>query len=65
MSALPSRRYRVVVVEWLSHVGVIEATSKEAAKARALEIWGTETESGTFTFEDSGVSDVMIDELPA
>ena len=63
MSAFPSRRYRVTVVEWLSHVAIIEATSAEQAEEAALEIRGTDAEMNRFSFEDSGVSGVIVDEL--
>lgn len=61
MSAFPSRRYRVVVLEWLSHTAVIEASSKEEAEAKALDLWNEA--DGSFSFEDQGVDGVIADEL--
>ena len=37
MSALPSRWYRVIVLEWLSHE-TVEACSKEEAEAIGLDL---------------------------
>jgi hypothetical protein len=39
MSALPSRRYHVVVLEWVSHKAMLEACSKEEAEAIGLDLW--------------------------
>jgi hypothetical protein len=64
MSALPSRRYRVVVIEWLSHVAVIDSESESAAEAKARELWDAQAESECFSFEDSGIDGVMVDEMP-
>jgi len=63
MSALPLRRYRVVVLEWLSHKTVVEAASKEEAEATGLALWNEATEDH-FSFEDSGIDSVIADELP-
>jgi hypothetical protein len=63
MSTLPLKRYRVVV-EWLSHVAVIEAASKEEAETKGLDLW-IETDMTAFSFEDQGVESVIADELPA
>jgi len=62
MSALPSRRYRVVVLEWLSHVAVIEATSSEEAEAKAMELWSSNDETEVFSFNDSGIDGVQVEE---
>jgi hypothetical protein len=63
MSALPSRRYRVVVLEWLSHTAVVEASSKEEAEAKGLDLWNA-ADGESFSFEDSGIDGVVADELP-
>lgn len=63
MSALPLRRYRVVVLEWLSHEAVVEASSKEEAEIKGLDLWNDA--NGSFSFEDSGIDGVVADELPA
>ena len=62
MSALPLRRYRVVVLEWLSHVAVIEASSQAEAETNALDLWNQA--DGSFSFEDQGIDGVIADELP-
>ena len=62
MSAFPSRRYRVVVLEWLSHEAVVEASSKEEAEIKGLDLWNDA--DGSFSFEDSGIDGVVADELP-
>jgi hypothetical protein len=61
MSALPSRRYRIVVLDWLSHETVVEASSKEEAEAKGLDLWNQA--DGSFSFEDQGVDGVVGDEL--
>lgn len=33
------KTYRVVVIEWLSHKGIIEAVGAEEAEAKAREMW--------------------------
>ncbi len=63
MSASTRKRYRVTLIEWLSHVAVVEATSAEDAQEKALEIRETEEEGDGFEFEDGGVSDVMCEEV--
>lgn len=61
MSALPSKRYRIVILEWLSHKAVVEASSKEEAEAKGLDLWNQA--EGAFSFEDQGVDGVIADEL--
>lgn len=61
MSAFPSRRYRVVVIGWLSHMAVVEASSQEEAEAKGLNLWTAA--DGFFSFEDSGIDGVVADEL--
>jgi len=62
MSALPLLRYRVVVLEWLSHVAVIEASSQAEAETKGLNLWNEA--DGSFSFEDQGIDGVIGDELP-
>lgn len=57
------RRYRVVLVEWLSHEGVIDAENPEAAEAQARLLWNRNAEHEVFRFEDSGIERVLVDEL--
>lgn len=61
MSAFPLRRYRAVVLEWLSHRAVVEVSSKEGAEAKGLDPWNKA--EGPFSFEDQGVDGVVADEL--
>lgn len=62
MSALPSRRYRVVVLEWLAHDAVVEASSKEEAEAKGLALWN-EASGDHFSFDDSGIDGIVAEEL--
>jgi hypothetical protein len=61
MSAFPSRRYRVVVLEWLLQTTVVAASSKEGAEAKGLALWNQA--DGSCSFEDQGVDGVVTDEL--
>ena len=38
MSALPSRRYHIVVFEWVLHKAMLEACSKEEAAVIGLDL---------------------------
>jgi hypothetical protein len=58
-----TKTYRVVVVEWLSHKAVIEATSAEEAEAQARELWANNAEHDAFSFEDSGIDGVTAEEV--
>jgi hypothetical protein len=53
----------VVVLEWLSHAAVIEATSAEEAEAKAMELWSSNDETQAFSFNDSGIDGVRAEEL--
>ena len=64
MSAPSLKTYRVVVIEWLSHKAVIEAESAEHAEEEAWRLWAEKGESEIFSFEDSGVDGVVVDEMP-
>jgi hypothetical protein len=64
MSALPARRFRVVVIEWLSHDAVIEAPDAEAAEAQARWLWADNGEHELFSFDDSGIDGIHVEELP-
>jgi hypothetical protein len=57
-----TKTYRVVVIEWLSHKGVIEATSAAEAEAKARELWANNAEHETFAFDDSGIDGVTVEE---
>lgn len=56
-------QYRVVVIEWLSHKAVIEAASPEDAEAEARRLWDQNAEMQLFSFEDSGIDGVVVEEI--
>jgi hypothetical protein len=62
MSALPVKRFRVVI-EWLSHDAVIEAPNAEAAEAEARRLWAANAEHEVFSFDDSGIDGIQIEEI--
>jgi hypothetical protein len=55
------RRWRVTVIEWLSHVAVIEADTAEQAEAEARRLWAENGEHEVFRFSDSGIDGVVVD----
>jgi len=63
MSALPVKRFRVVVIEWLSHDAVIEAPDAAAAEAEARRLWAENAEHEVFSFDDSGIDGILVDEI--
>lgn len=64
MTTTPTpQRYRVTVLEWLSHCAIIEATSPDAAEAEARRLWDENAEGEHFQFEDSGIDGVVVDPL--
>jgi hypothetical protein len=63
MSAPALKRFRVVVVEWLSHDAIIEAPDATAAEAEARRLWATNDEHQLFSFDDSGIDGVQIEEV--
>jgi hypothetical protein len=63
MSTLPVQRFRVTVIEWLSHDAVIEATDAEAAEAEARRLWAEHAEHEVFSFDDSGIDGIQVEEL--
>ena len=60
----PLRRYRVVAIEWLSHVAIIKAESREEAEAKAQLLWNDQSESESFRFNDSGLDGITAEMLP-
>ena len=62
MSAPALKRFRVVVIEWLSHDAVIEAPDAAAAEAEARRLWATNDEHQLFSFDDSGIDGIQIEE---
>jgi hypothetical protein len=63
MSAPALKRYRVVVIEWLSHDAVIEAADAIAAEAEARRLWASNAEHELFSFDDSGIDGVQVEEI--
>ncbi len=64
MTTTPSpQRYRVTVLEWLSHEAIIEASSPEAAEVEARRLWDENAEHEVFQFEDSGIDGVVVDPI--
>lgn len=64
MTTTPTpQRYRVTVLEWLSHDTIIEASSPEAAEAEARRLWNENGEHEVFQFEDSGIDGIVVDPL--
>jgi hypothetical protein len=57
-----ARKWRVTVIEWLSHVAVIEADTAEQAEATAQQLWADNAEHDVFRFSDSGLDGIVVDE---
>jgi hypothetical protein len=63
MSTLPLKRFRVVVIEWLSHDAIIEAPSAQAAEAEARRLWAENAEHEVFSFDDSDIDGIQVEEV--
>jgi hypothetical protein len=63
MTAPTLKRFRVVVIEWLSYDATIEATDATAAELKARRLWATKDEHQLFSFDDSGIDGVQVEEL--
>ena len=63
MSAPAIKRFRVVVIEWLSHDAVIEATDANAAEAEAGRLWATNAEHQLFSLDNSGIDGIDVEEV--
>ena len=63
MNAPALKRFRVVVIEWLSHDAIIEAPDEAAAEAEAQRLWATKDEHELFSFDDSGIDGVDVEEI--
>jgi hypothetical protein len=57
------RQWRVTVIEWLSHKAIVEAETAEEAKATARELWAENAEHEVFSFSDSSLDGVVVDEM--
>ncbi len=56
------KTFQVTVIEWLSHRAVVEAPDAATAEATARELWAAGNESEHFSFSDSGLDGVVVDE---
>ena len=63
MSTPLLKRFRVVVIEWLSHDAIIEAPDEAAAEAEAQRLWATKDEHELFSFDDSGIEGIQVEEV--
>ena len=63
MTKPSSKCFRVVVIEWLSHDAVIEAPDAIAAEAEARRLWATNDEHQLFSFDDSGIDGIQVEEV--
>jgi hypothetical protein len=63
ISNQPARRFRVVVIEWLSHAAVIEASDAAAAEEQARQLWADNAEHKIFSFDDSGIDGIHVEEI--
>ena len=63
MSAPALKRFRVVVIEWLSHEAFIEAPDATAAEAEARRLWATNDEHQLFSFDNSGIDGIDVEEV--
>jgi len=61
LSTLP--RFRVVVIEWLTHDSIIEAADAAAAEAEARRLWAENGEHHHFEFADSGIDGIDVEEV--
>ena len=63
MTTPPLKSYRVVVIEWLSHKAIIEAESAQHAEEQARQLWAENAECEVFSFADSGLDGVVVEEM--
>jgi hypothetical protein len=63
MSTLLLKRFHVTVIEWLAHDAVIEAPDAEAAEAEARRLWDENAEHEVFSFDDSGIDGIHVEEV--
>lgn len=59
MTTLP--RFRVTVIEWLSHDAILEAPDAAAAEAEARRLWAENAEHEVFRFRDAGIDGVQVE----
>jgi hypothetical protein len=58
-----AKRFRVVVIEWLTHDAIIEAPDASAAEAEARRLWATNAEHQLFSFDNSGIDGIEVEEV--
>jgi hypothetical protein len=63
MSTLLVKRFRVTVIEWLVHDATIEAPDAQAAEAEARRLWAENAEYEVFSFDDSGIDGIQVEEI--
>jgi hypothetical protein len=63
MSAPAPKRFRVVVIEWLTHDAIIEASDATVAEAEARRLWAANAEHELFSFGDSGIDGIAVEEI--
>ena len=61
MSAPALKRYRIVVIEWLTHDAVIEAEDEILAEDEARRLWADNAEHQLFRFRDLGIDGFEIE----
>ena len=62
--ATSAKRFRVTVIEWLSHHAIIEAADAQEAEAIARYAWANQGDTNKeFDFGDSDLDGVIVDEF--
>lgn len=56
------KRFRVTVIEWLSHVIILDAKDAAAAEDLAAHLW-SELGGDAFRFSDQGIDGFHADEI--
>lgn len=59
----PKHKYRVTVIEWLSHTVLIEAEDRDEATEEARRLWLDKDVHDRFEFEDADLETVIADEI--
>lgn len=62
MSAPRPRAYRVMLLEWLSHSVIIEASSEALAIYKARQLWDS-GDTASFSFREGGLDHVFAEEV--
>jgi hypothetical protein len=63
MSTPSLKRFRVTVIEWLAHDATIEAPDAQAAEVEAHRLWAENAEHEVFSFDDSGIDGIQVEEI--